>query len=311
MRHPFADRIDLAGVLEARNVARRIGGRGVGPHALKEVGAIHRRGSHPHPRFAALGRRRGDVAKLQDLRTAGLGDDDGAHGTSSLNPRHPCMPTRSTASSVTCVERPVVRQFQERFTREIAAHVRGGGHAIVWQSPKRAHLVFPAPRKDDDHDLALWSLLDLGKSRWTRIEKGALRGFGTALVPRDCHEIVRHRAERDSIHEGPLRTIELDCLECGACCKDNEVILYDVDLERFKKGGRPDLARPPYARRRDGKLMLTLLRSKDCRQLLPDNKCAIYALRPDACSTFPVGSEPCLFSREEELGITDGATAAV
>jgi Fe-S-cluster containining protein len=209
-------------------------------------------------------------------------------------------------TSLVRVTRPVVRQFKARFTREIAAHVRAGGHAVVWESPRRAQLVFPVPDEDDEHDLALWSLLDLGKSRWKVIPSGQLRGLGTALVPRDCLEIVRHRAERDSIHEGALRTIALDCLECGACCKDNEVVLYDVDLERFREGGRADLGRPPYARKKDGKLVLTLLRSKNCRQLLPDNKCAIYAIRPDACSSFPVGSEPCLFSREEELGIIDG-----
>jgi Fe-S-cluster containining protein len=207
------------------------------------------------------------------------------------------------------VIRPIVRQFKSRFTREIAAHVRGGGHAVVWESPTRAHLVFPAPKKDDDHDLALWSLLDMGKSRWKVIDEGPLRGFGTSLVPRDCHAIVRHRAERDSVHEGTTRAMDVDCLECGACCKDNEVILYDDDIERFRKGGRADLAKPPYARKKDGKLVLTLLRSKDCRHLQSDNKCAIYAIRPDACSLFPVASEPCLFSREEELGLVDGASS--
>ncbi len=109
----------------------------------------------------------------------------------------------------------------------------------------------------------------------------------------------------------PLRTIDLDCLECGACCKDNEVILNKADVARFKKGGRPELARPPYTRTKDGTLYLRLLKSKDCRHLASDNKCGIYELRPLACSEFPVGSEPCLFSREEELGVTDGATAAV
>jgi Fe-S-cluster containining protein len=211
----------------------------------------------------------------------------------------------------TRVQRPVVRQFKARFSKEIARHVRGGGHAVVWESPTRASLVFPAPDPDDDHDFALWSVLDLGKQRWKVIPDGPLRGFGTTLVPRDCFEIVRHRAERDSIHEGSLRTMELDCLECGACCKDNEVVLYDVDLERFRKGGRADLTRPPFARRKDGKLVLTLLKSKDCRHLQADNKCAIYAIRPDACSTFPVGSEPCLYSREEELGVIDGADAVI
>jgi Fe-S-cluster containining protein len=45
----------------------------------------------------------------------------------------------------------------------------------------------------------------------------------------------------------------------------------------------------------------------DCRHLGKDNKCAIYPIRPDACSQFPMGSECCLFAREEELGILDGA----
>ncbi len=208
-----------------------------------------------------------------------------------------------------------MRQFKEKYAREIAAHVRGGGHAVVWESRgagkrPRARLVFPPPKDGDEMDLAVWSLLDMGKSgKWERIARGPLRGLGTSLVPGDCHSIVRDRAERDSIHEGSTREVDFDCLACGACCKDNEVALNDEDLERFREGGRADLTKPPYARKRDGRLMLTLLPSKRCRHLESDNKCAIYALRPEACSTFPVGSEPCLFSREEELGLIDGAPA--
>src|SRR4051812_28631364 len=111
------------------------------------------------------------------------------------------------ASNVT---RPIVRQFKARFGREIRAHVAAGGHAVVWESPSRARLVLPVPKKGDDHDLALWSLLDLGKSRWNVIPRGTLRGFATILVPRDCFEVVRHRAERDSVFEGATRTIALD-----------------------------------------------------------------------------------------------------
>jgi len=204
------------------------------------------------------------------------------------------------------VVRPIVRQFQARFVREIDAHVRAGGHAVVWESEKRAHLVLPPPKDDDEKDLALWSLLDLGKSTWTVIPSGKLRGLARSPVPRDCFDIVRARAERDSAFPGTKRTVDLDCLECGACCKDNEVILYREDVARFRKAGREDLLKAPYARKKDGKLMLRLLRSKDCKQLGADNKCAIYSIRPDACSTFPVGSEPCMYSREEELGLVDG-----
>ena len=204
------------------------------------------------------------------------------------------------------VVRPIVRQFQARFEREIARHVRAGGHAVVWESEKRARLVFPTIDEDDENDLGLWSILNLGKSAWTDIESGPLKGFSTMPVPRDCLEIVRARAERDSTFEGTTREVDLDCLACGACCRDNEVILYRKDVARFRAAGRDDLLRPPYAKKKDGKLVLTLLRSKDCKHLGGDNKCAIYDFRPDACSSFPVGSEPCLFSREEELGLVDG-----
>jgi hypothetical protein len=83
-------------------------------------------------------------------------------------------------------------------------------------------------------------------------------------------------------------------------------MLLKQDIERFRQGGRHDLLARPYSRRTDGKLVLTLLRNKACRHLGRDNKCGIYALRPDACSSFPVGSECCLFAREEELGVYDG-----
>jgi len=126
-------------------------------------------------------------------------------------------------------------------------------------------------------------------------------------VPHDCYFIVRERAERDAIHPGPTREIDLDCLSCAACCRDNCVELDDADMARFDRAGRGDLARPPYARHKDGRLVLVLRRDRQCKHLEGDNRCGIYAIRPDACSTFPVGSECCLSSREEVFGIVDGA----
>lgn len=204
------------------------------------------------------------------------------------------------------LQRPVVRSFKTRFTREAAEHVRAGGHAVIWASEKRGQLVYPPPAKGDIGDLARWSLLDLGRERLHIEKAGLLKGLATAPVPRDCVEIVKRRVERDSVHPGPVRELELDCLACGACCHDNDVELEDEDQARFARGGRPELGKAPYARRRDGKLVLTLAPGKVCRHLASDNKCGIYALRPNACSQFPAGSECCLFAREEELQIFDG-----
>jgi hypothetical protein len=207
------------------------------------------------------------------------------------------------------VERPVVRSFKAAFAREAASWVRRGGHAVVWLAPRKARLVFAEPRQGDEHDLGYWSMLDLGRSEYTVAKHGPLAGLALLAIPHDCYRIVRERVVRDSIHPGPRRKLELDCLACGACCKDNRVELDDGDIERFERAGRAELARPPYARRDDGAVVLVLRKDKRCKHLGGDNTCAIYPIRPDACSHFPVGSECCLSSREEELGVVDGATA--
>ncbi len=206
------------------------------------------------------------------------------------------------------IDRPVVRSFIAKYEKNAAAWAKRGGHAIVWYSDKSARLVVRAPKESHVGDLGYWAMLDLGKSSWRVAMDGALLGLGFITVPADCMDIVRGWCTRDSIHEGPTRALELDCLECGACCRSNEVILSRVDIKRFRDGGRPELAKLPSARRRkDGKLVLRLLSGGDCRNLGRDNKCAIYTLRPASCSDFPMGSECCLFAREEELGLLDGA----
>lgn len=208
------------------------------------------------------------------------------------------------------VKRPVVRSFKPKFLTEAASWVSRGGHAIVWEEPKRALLVFREPKEGDEMDLGAWAVLDLGKQRWDVSKSGKLKGLAVSLVPRQHIDIVERWIERDSKWPGPQRTVDFDCLECGSCCRDNEVVLHAVDMKRFKEGGRPDLLRPPFSRRVDGKLVLTLLKSKDCRHLASDNKCGIYPIRPDACSEFPVASECCLYAREEEMKIYDGVPPA-
>jgi hypothetical protein len=206
------------------------------------------------------------------------------------------------------IDRPVVRSFTRPHVRRAADWVRAGGHAVVWLTPRKARLVFARPKDGDENDLGWWSVLDMGRSDYEIVRSGTFAGLALMRVPHDCYGLVRDRVTRDSIHPGPTRALELDCLACGACCRDNRVELEDQDVERFERAGRLDLTRSPYARRDDGKIVLVLRRDKRCKHLGDDNKCGIYPIRPDACSTFPAGSECCLSSREEELGIIDGAT---
>ena len=184
--------------------------------------------------------------------------------------------------------------------------MRAGGHGVLWSSPERARLVLPHFDRDDLMAFGRWAILDLGKASYGVAKKGQLRGLVTTPVPSDCLDIVRDWATRDSIHRGPRRAMKLDCRACGACCRDNEVILEKQDFRRARRGGALAKLAPPYTRKRGGKLMLRVLENGRCTHLGESNSCGIYTHRPDACRYFPPGSECCLFAREEELGVFDG-----
>jgi Fe-S-cluster containining protein len=206
------------------------------------------------------------------------------------------------------VSRPVVRSFKRRFAEEAAKWVRAGGHAVVWDGDRRARLVFREPKPGDEEDLGAWAVYDFGKRRWVVHEGGSFDGLASTIVPKNCLWIVERRAERDSVHETPRREVSFDCTKCAACCRENEVLLFEPDLDRFRRAGRDDLEKPPHAiRRKDGHLVLTLLPDGRCRQLDEKGRCGIYELRPAACSEFPMGSECCLYAREDAFQSYDGA----
>ena len=205
------------------------------------------------------------------------------------------------------VHRPIVRSFKAKFAKEAAAHARAGGHAVYWENEKRAHLLFPKPKEGDEADFGLWALYDMGKFRWEEHDSGTFKGLGSTRIPRDCLWIAKRRVERDSIHPGPTRKISWDCQSCAACCRDNEVILQPADIKRLKDGGLGHIAKTPYSKRhKDGRIILTLLGNKRCRHLARDNRCKIYEHRPYSCSEFPMGSECCIFAREDVLKLHDG-----
>jgi hypothetical protein len=150
--------------------------------------------------------------------------------------------------------------------------------------------VVPRFARDSRTDLGRWAILDLGKPSYGIARKGPLRGLATTPVPKDALDVVRDRATRDSIHPRPTRAMSLDCRKCGACCRNNDVVLTARDRKRL------------------GRVRLRVLPNGRCNQLGAHNACRVYSDRPDACRDFPPGSECCLFSREEELGIIDGVT---
>lgn len=96
----------------------------------------------------------------------------------------------------------------------------------------------------------------------------------------------------------------LDCLSCGACCRtghDGRILIPPEDLIRWRKIGRPELARAiqpghfgldAFATRPDG----------SCIHLGTANEanaCQIYDERGTTCREFERGSRQCLEFRRD------------
>lgn len=206
------------------------------------------------------------------------------------------------------VNRPVWRRFEERFLARAAAWVRSGGHAVVAGTDGSLRLLLGVDAGGRITKAALWSILALDQERRSKVKDGPAKGLVLAKVEPHAIDSAIDWCERDSIHPRPTRKIELSCLDCAACCHDANVILYESDLERFRRGGRPELTTKTYVRRaHDGKITLRFLKDGRCQNLAPDNKCYVYDVRPHNCRVFPVGTEACLAARESTLKIRDGA----
>jgi hypothetical protein len=204
------------------------------------------------------------------------------------------------------IDRPLWRSFKSRWLARAAAHVRRGGHAVVIADDGAMEMLLTVDRAGKITELGLWALLAIEQRRWRRVKEGPAAGLAIAGVRPSYEGSVLDWCHRDSIHRGATRAVKLDCLECGACCHDANVLLDEADFERWRDAGRKDLLGRGYLKRADGKVTLRFAESGRCQNLQRDNKCAIYAIRPDNCSVFPVGSEACLAAREETLALRDG-----
>jgi Fe-S-cluster containining protein len=210
------------------------------------------------------------------------------------------------AMSVYEVVRPVWRRFGSGSMARAAAHVRRGGHAVVDREDRGIDLLLGVDDKGKITELGLWSILAIEQQRWRRVKEGPAAGLAMARVRGRYEGSVLDWCDRDRVHRGSTRTLHLDCLACGACCHDANVVLDRADFDRWRKAGRKDLLGPSYLKRADGRVTLRFASSGRCQNLGRDNKCAIYPIRPDNCSAFVVGSEACLAAREDTLQLRDG-----
>jgi Fe-S-cluster containining protein len=81
---------------------------------------------------------------------------------------------------------------------------------------------------------------------------------------------------------------QIDCLNCGNCCKTLQVIVDKQDIERLSK--RLNISPKEFNRlyvKVDQTDKQTYLGSSPCQFLGSDNKCSVYEDRPQSCRDFP------------------------
>lgn len=100
---------------------------------------------------------------------------------------------------------------------------------------------------------------------------------------------------------------ELDCLECGACCRtghDGRILVPAEDLVRWRRSGREDLTellQPGHF----GEMAFATRSDGACVHLgtpASPNACQIYEIRGTTCREFERGSWQCREFRRD-LGV--------
>ncbi len=81
---------------------------------------------------------------------------------------------------------------------------------------------------------------------------------------------------------------EVDCLSCANCCKKMTPTFTEKDLKRISAHFKqtPEEFKKQWLKKDSNKDLVN--KTQPCQFLnLEDNKCSIYAIRPEDCSGFP------------------------
>lgn len=127
---------------------------------------------------------------------------------------------------------------------------------------------------------------------WARKAVAHQKNYKRLLQRSDKNALLDQLPE---LHEEAISKI--DCLTCGACCKQYSPRFKTPDIKRISKNLR--LKESVFI-----ETYLTLdeegdyvVRSTPCPFLGADNRCSIYEVRPSDCQRFPYTDEDVLFKR--------------
>jgi hypothetical protein len=121
-------------------------------------------------------------------------------------------------------------------------------------------------------------------------------GRGRAVDRCRRHDGARVGAEATAC---PAHETALDCLRCGACCREAYHAVEVGHRDPFVK------QHPDFLVRVDGRLQIART-SGICACLAPASgqwPCTVYSDRPKTCRDFEVASDNCLIARRR-LGLT-------
>lgn len=125
--------------------------------------------------------------------------------------------------------------------------------------------------------------MDLGRfQKDAAAKKGEHKKFLLSLKKKDPRKVD---ANFHRLHDEVFA--ELDCLNCGNCCKTTSPIFYQTDIERVSRalGMRPGDFVEKYLKVDEDKDFV--LKSTPCPFLDSDNRCKVYEDRPKACREYP------------------------
>ena len=89
-----------------------------------------------------------------------------------------------------------------------------------------------------------------------------------------------------------------ECDGCGACCRTFAIYVSQTDAEREPRIREEGLRLKPWLVTTEREYQLFPLPFHEtCCFLDGDNRCTIYATRPDLCRHFEAGSEQCQEAR--------------
>ena len=103
--------------------------------------------------------------------------------------------------------------------------------------------------------------------------------------------------------------MKFECDQCGACCKELLVEVYDIDVLREPKLIAAEISQ--WTRgltekqlmddlEQEGKCLLIAAPGKPCMFLNDENGCNTYATRPSVCVAMRAGDEQCQLARSKQ-----------